>query len=76
MTWLYLLKEIYEFAYVRNAFYQEIKTQFDFSIKVFYSDNDLEYCSSIIKEFCVSHGIIHQTSCVVTSQQNGFVERK
>ena len=35
MTWLYLLKERSKFPYVLNAFYQEIKTQFGFSIKVF-----------------------------------------
>ena len=66
MTWLYLLKKRSKFPYVLNAFSQEIKTQFYFSIKVFQFDNGLEYCSSIVNEFCVSHGIIHQTSRVVT----------
>ena len=31
---------------------------------------------SDISEFCASHGILHQTSCPHTSQQNGAAERK
>ena len=66
MTWLYLLKEQFEFPCVLNAFYQEIKKQLGFSIKVFQSNNGLEYCSSTINEFCVSRDIIHQKYYVVT----------
>ena len=66
MTWFYLLKERYEFPYVLNVFYQEITTQFGYSIKVFQSDNGLEYYSSIVTQFCVSRRIIHQKYCVVT----------
>ena len=43
---------------------------------MFQSDNGLEYCSSIVNEFYVSLGIIHQTSCVVTPHQNGVAERE
>lgn len=39
-------------------------------------DNGLEYLSFTFIIFCISHGIIYQTSYVVTSQQNGVVEIK
>ena len=42
--------------------HQEIKIQFGFSIKLFQFDNYLDYCSSIVNEFCVSCGIIYGKS--------------
>jgi len=40
------------------------------------SDNKREYLSHSLKKFMVSHGILRQTSCAYTPQQNGIVERK
>ena len=39
-------------------------------------DNAGEYINSAIKEFLLDHGMLHQTSCLDTLQQNGITERK
>ena len=44
--------------------------------KILRSDNTLEYVQHVLLDYCVSHDIIHQTSCVYTPQQNDVVERK
>jgi len=52
-------------------------TQFHIRIKTIRFDNALEL--GLNKEaitFFLSKGIIHQTSCVGTPQQNGVVEQK
>ena len=53
-----------------------IKTQFAQSVKVIRSDNGAEFTSGPMKQFYGEQGIIHQTSCTDTPQQNGRVERK
>ena len=76
MTWLYLLKERYEVSGVIKLFHYEIKTQFSTSICVLRTDNALKYMKNDVSLFCSKNGIIHQTSCSHTSQQNGVAERK
>ena len=56
-----------------QSFYTMIKTQFGKSIKVFRTDNRLEFQ---MIDFFKFHGIIHQHSCVANPQQNSIVERK
>lgn len=54
-----------------------IKRPFGKDDKVVRSDNAMELRSSLeVSNIFSSHGIIHQTSCVYTPQQNGVVERK
>jgi hypothetical protein len=50
-----------------------IKNQYNIDVKIIRSDNGPEF---IMPQFYSSKGIIHQTSCVETPQQNGRVERK
>jgi len=50
-----------------------IGTQFDSKVKIIRSDNGPEF---LMHDFYASKGIIHQTSCVETPEQNGIVERK
>ena len=40
------------------------------------SNNALKYMKFDFSNFCSSNGIIHQTFCAYTLQQNGVVERK
>ncbi|XP_071693195.1 uncharacterized protein [Rutidosis leptorrhynchoides] len=39
-------------------------------------DNGTEFVNSKVNDFVLSNGIVHQTSCAYTPQQNGLVERK
>ena len=52
-----------------------IQTQFNASVKILRSDNGTEYHGQFTS-YLDTYGIIHQTTCVKTSQQNGVAERK
>ena len=53
-----------------------IETQFGFQIKQIRSDNALELTEGDMKLFFRNKGIVNQTSCAGTPQQNRIVERK
>lgn len=53
-----------------------IETQFNVRIKRVRSDNGTEFTNLGIKKFFSQKGILHDTSCVATPQQNARVERK
>ncbi|KAJ0753121.1 putative RNA-directed DNA polymerase [Helianthus annuus] len=75
-VWVYLMKNKDEVLYNIKGFFNMLKIQFSKHIKMFRSDNGTEFINKQMKEFCYNNGIIHQTSCVHTPQQNGIVERK
>jgi len=50
-----------------------VQTQFETAIKIIKSDNEIEF---FMINFFINKGIVHQTSCVNTLQQNSIVERK
>ena len=53
-----------------------ISTQFSKAIKIFRTDNAMEYRDSQFLDFIHTQGTIIQHSCVGTSQQNGRAKRK
>ncbi|KAJ4721161.1 Retrovirus-related Pol polyprotein from transposon TNT 1-94 [Melia azedarach] len=53
-----------------------IENQFQQQIKILRSDNGAEYYSEVLGKYLEKQGIIHQSSCVGTPQQNGIAERK
>ncbi|KAJ9693466.1 hypothetical protein PVL29_012301 [Vitis rotundifolia] len=75
-TWLFLMKNRAELFSIFQKFYTEIQTQFNVSIRVLRSDNAREYFSTPFTSFMSQHGILHQSSCAHTPQQNGIAERK
>ncbi|CAN6586683.1 unnamed protein product [Malus baccata var. baccata] len=75
VTWLYMLKNKSEVCDVFRLFQQMVKTQYSIDIKVLRSDNGGEYIASELSRFLQDRGIIHQTTCPHTPQQNGVVER-
>jgi transposase InsO family protein len=76
MIWIYLLKGKEEVGHVFKNFLTMIQNQFGKNIKYFRSDNGGEFLNRSLKDCFINKGIIHETSCVGTPQQNGIVERK
>ena len=72
ITWLYLLKSKSELVNIFQYFHKLVSTQFSSKICILRSDNGTEYMS----QYLSIHGILHQTSCVGTPQQNVIAKRK
>ena len=72
-TWVYLLKLKSEVPNKIQNFVSFVEVHFKKRIKFIRSDNGPEFN---LANFYSSKGIIHQTSCRETPQQNGRVERK
>ena len=73
---MYLLKDRQHLFEVIKKYFVEIMNQFSILSKVFRTDNALEFLQTNLQEYCSSKGILHQTSCAHTSQQNDVAERK
>ncbi|KAK0593418.1 hypothetical protein LWI29_036352 [Acer saccharum] len=76
ITWIYLMKEKSEAGAIFKNFNSMIQTQFQTKIKVFRTDNAKDYFNSLPGKYLMDQGIVHQSSCVDTTQQNGVTERK
>ncbi|RVW18959.1 Retrovirus-related Pol polyprotein from transposon RE1 [Vitis vinifera] len=76
MTWLCLMKTKDEVNLLFQNFHKMIETQYNAKVRVLRSDNGGEYQSSNLQKYLEGHGIIHQTTCSNTPQQNGVAERK
>lgn len=53
-----------------------IQTHFHTNIQTLRTNNGKEYFNTIMVDYLLKHGIIHQSTCVDTAQQNGVSERK
>ncbi|CAL1399245.1 unnamed protein product [Linum trigynum] len=53
-----------------------VRTQFQTQVRWIQSDNGLEFQTNSLKDYYADNGILLQTSCVNTLQQNGVAERK
>ena len=53
-----------------------LQTQFQKNIQILRSDNGREYFKNMLNQFFLEKGIVHQSPCVNTLQQNGLAERK
>jgi hypothetical protein len=76
VVWVYLIKSKDEVFGVFCSFIHLISTQFGDKIKVVRSDNGTEFVNRKMNDMFSDLGIIHQTSCAHTPQQNGIAERK
>ena len=75
-TWMFLMRGRSELFTILKNFCCEISTQFGKTIRTLRSDNANEYFSYPFNSFMHSKGIVHQSSCPHTPQQNGVAERK
>ena len=76
MTWVSLLiKKSYVCLAFQN-FHKITHTQYQKQIRVWQSDNGIEFIDASLGNFLRNHGIRHQTSCTYAPQQNGLAERK
>ncbi|XP_040362272.1 uncharacterized protein LOC112202395 [Rosa chinensis] len=76
LSWVVLLKSKDSVFSAFTAFHKLVRTQYDAHVKVFRSDNGGEFVNHSFHEYFQHHGIIHQTSCSQTPEQNGVSERK
>ena len=70
------MQEKSEASQLVKDFCMMVNTQFWAKVKVIRSDNGSEFTSGPMKRFYGEHGIIHQTSCVDTPQQNRRAKRE
>ncbi|GJZ61027.1 putative RNA-directed DNA polymerase, partial [Tanacetum coccineum] len=75
-VWIYLLKTKDEVFDLFTSFINHIQNQFKCSIKTVRSDNGTEFVNNKMALLFNNLGIVHQTSCAYTPQQNGIAERK
>ena len=73
-TWIHLLLDKKEVSVTLCNFIALVKRQFNKQVKTVRSDNGTEF--TCLGNFFRKHGILHETSCIHTPQQNGRVERK
>lgn len=74
-TFIYFLKSKSEVESKFAEFIAWAENQFERKIKVFRTDNGLEFCNKRTEAVCVKNGIQHQRTVVYTPQQNGVAER-
>ena len=70
------MKHRSELLQVYSNFAKMVETQFSKRIKIFQSDNALEYTQYTFQAVLHFYGIVHHLTCPGTSQQNGRAERK
>ena len=76
MCWVYLLTDKTEVRSVFMNFHSMIQTQFHTKIQIFRIDNGTENFNHSLSTYLQENGIIHQSSCVGTPQENGVAEQK
>jgi transposase InsO family protein len=73
---LYLIKMKDEALDCFKIYKAEIENQIERKIKCVRSDRGGEYISNDFGEYCVEHGIIHETMIPYSPQSNGVAEQK
>ena len=73
-SWIFHMKHRSELLQVYSNFAKLVETQFSKRIKIFRSDNALEYTQYAFQAVLHSYDTIHHLTCSGTSQQNGKAE--
>lgn len=75
-SWLFPMHYKSEVKYKVYDFKAYVQTQFGTSIQTVRSDNGREFINHFLLHLFLSTGVVHQTTCPHTPEQNGIVERK
>ena len=75
-TWITLIQTKDRVLEAFKNFHNYVTNHYNAKIKILRSDNGGEYTGQAFKQHLAQHGILHQTSCPYTPQQNGVAERK
>ena len=75
-TWIFLLRQKCDVCVSLQFFMNFTRNQFGKTAKIVRTDNGTEFINSLCEQLFKQLGIIHQTTCVYTPQQNGVAERK
>ena len=75
-TWITLLQSKDRVLDAFINFETYVSNHYNAKVKILRSDNGGEYTSNAFKAHLAKQGVIHQTSCPYTPQQNGVAERK
>ncbi|KAJ9540324.1 hypothetical protein OSB04_026830 [Centaurea solstitialis] len=75
-VWFFLMKYKSEVNHYLTMFCNMVHTQFGKNVKRIRSDNGVEFQSRQMLDYYTENGILLETSCTDTPQQNGVVERK
>ncbi|XP_078437813.1 uncharacterized protein LOC144708393 [Wolffia australiana] len=75
-TWTYLLRAKSDVSGSVRHFCAMIQTQFGRGIQRFRSDNARDFFNADLDAFFAERGILHESSCVATPEQNGMAERR
>jgi len=67
---VYLLKEKSEVGQIVKNFIKLVQTQFNPNVQVFITNNETEYFNTVLENFFMENGIVHQSTCVNSPQQN------
>lgn len=76
LCWTFLMKEKSETNHIFRHFHAMVQNQFKTNIQILKTDNARDFFNSNLGPYLKSHGIVQQSSCIDTPQQNGIVERK
>ncbi|CAL1400060.1 unnamed protein product [Linum trigynum] len=75
-VWVFLLRNKSEVARYLLVFCHQVRRQYNKNVCRIQADNGREFSTPALRDFYEKEGIILQTSCTDTPQQNGVVERK
>lgn len=73
--WLFPMHYKSDVKTILTQFCAHVNTQFNCIIKSFRSDNGGEFINKYLCQLFLDYGLIHQTSCPHTPEQNGRAER-
>lgn len=73
--WVYMLRSSDEILSNIVDFHNLVKNQYNKRVKVFKSNNGVEFVTQKINDFCKSEEVVHHISCVYT-QKNRVIEWK